>query len=443
MPNSAIKWALLLAGLLTLPSAQAIDLMEAFRFALENDPRYLAAGAENRANQELLPQARSFLLPNVDLNAQLAGNRLDVLESSSPLGRTGDRRFNNKDLTVSLTQPIFRRDLWIQLGQAGDQVKQSEVRFTLSRQDLILRLTEAYFGVLRAIDDLRFAGTEKNALEQQLTQAQQRFEVGLVAVTDVQEAQAGFDAARAQEIAAVNQLNNANEALREITGQYLTDLVPVGEELPLVPPEPNDIDQWTKTGLEQNLSVQVAQLSADITEKEIKRVESRHLPSLDLVGSHSYSDSAGGVFGGNRTNNTSLGLQFNLPIYQGGLVMSQTRQAREQYQQALDQLLQQRRETQRQTRDAFLGVVTSISRVKALRQAVISARVAKEATDAGFEVGTRTAVDVVVATRNVTEQERNLSFERYSYLLDILRLKQAAGILSDADLAEISRLLVR
>lgn len=432
---------LVLSGaLLLLPNAYAIDLVGAFRLAQENDPQYLAAGAENQANRELLPQARSFLLPNVSVSGELTGNRLDVVEST--FASTGKRKFNDKALTLSLVQPLFRRDLWIQLGQANDQVRQSEVRFTLTRQDLILRLAVAYFGVLRAIDDLRFARTEKKALEQQLRQAEQRFEVGLVAVTDVQEAQAGFDAARAQEIAAINQLNNANEALREITGRYLTDLAAVGDNLPLVTPEPNDIDLWTKTGLEQNLGVQIAQLTTDIVEKDIKRAEAGHLPSLDLVGSHTYSDSGGGVFGGTRTHQTALALQLNLPIYQGGLVMSQTRQARAQYQQALDQLLQQRRETQRQTREAFLGIVTSISRVEALRQAVVSAGVAKEATDAGFEVGTRTAVDVVVATRNVTEQERNLSFERYSYLVDILRLKQAAGILSDADLTEINRLLV-
>lgn len=432
---------LLVWGILLLAAnGHAIDLVGAFRLAQENDPRYLAAGAENQANQELLPQARSFLRPNVSVSGELSGNRLDVVEST--FSATGVRRFNDKGLTLSLVQPLFQRDLWIQLKQAGDQVRQSEVQFTLARQDLILRLAEAYFGVLRAIDDLRFARTEKEALAQQLNQAEQRFEVGLVAVTDVQEAQAGFDAARAQEIAAINQLNNANEALRVITGRYLTDLATVGPNLPLLTPEPNDIELWTKTGLEQNLGVQIAQLTADIAEKDIKRAEAGHLPSLNIVGSHTYSDSAGGVFGGTRSHNTALGLQLNLPIYQGGLVLSQTRQARAQYQQALDQLLLERRETQRQTRDAFLGILTSISRVEALRQAVVSGRVAKEATDAGFEVGTRTAVDVVVATRNVTEQERNLSFERLSYLLDILRLKQAAGILSDADLMEINRLLV-
>lgn len=427
-------------ALLLLPNVYAIDLVGAFRLAQENDPLYLAAGAENQANQELLPQARSFLLPNVSASGDLTGNRLNVVEST--FSRTGKRKFSEKALTLSLVQPLFRHDLWIQLRQAGDQVRQSEVQFTLARQDLILRVAEAYFGVLRALDDLRFARTEKEALQQQLTQAEQRFEVGLIAVTDVYEAQAGFDAARAQEIAALNQRNNAIEALRVITGRYLTDLAAVGPNLPLLTPEPNDVELWTNTGLEQNLGVQIAQLTTDIAEKDIKRAEAGSLPSLDLVGSHTYSDSGGGVFGGTRTHDSAFGVQLNLPIFQGGLVLSQTRQARAQYQQALDQLLLQRRETQRQTREAFLGILTSISRVEALRQAVVSGRVAKEATDAGFEVGTRTAVDVVVAVRNVTQQERDLSFERIRYLVDILRLKQAAGTLSDADLMEINRLLV-
>lgn len=438
--SKILPLAVLSGALWLLPHAHAIDLVGAFQLAQQNDARYLAAQAENRANQELLPQARSFLLPNVRLDGQLAANRLDVVESST-FAPTGKRTFNTKALTLSLTQPLFRRDLWIQLGQAGDQVRQSEVQLTLVQQDLILRLSEAYFRVLGATDGLRFARAEKEALEQQLRQAEQRFEVGLIAVTDVQEAQAGFDAARAQEIAAINQLNNANEALREITGRYLTDLAAVSEDLPLVTPEPNNIEQWTKTGVEQNLGVQIAQLTLDIVEKDIKRAEAGHLPSLDLVGSHTYSDSAGGVFGATRTQQIALGLQLSLSLYEGGLVMSQTRQARAQYEQALDQLVQQRRQAQRQTRDAFVGIVTGISQVEALRQAVVSAQVAKEATEAGFEVGTRTAVDVVIATRNLTQQERNLALERYNYLLDILRLKQAAGILSDADVIEINRLL--
>lgn len=429
----------LCVGLCAAPWVDSADLADTFRLALENDPQYLSAGAELRANQELRPQARALLLPNLSFDAQVAGNRLDV--SRSPFGPTGIRRFNDKVLSVSLTQPIFRRGLWVQFEQAGKQVEQAEVRFAFARQDLILRVAEVYFDVLRAIDSLRFARAEKEALAKQLDQAQQRFDVGLIAITDVQEAKAGFDSARADEIAAINQLNNATEALRAITGQYFTDLEPLGQRLPLVPPEPNDIDEWTDIGLEQNLQIAIAQLAVEISDKEIKRAQSGHLPTLDLVGTHSFTDSGGGVFGGSETSLSALELQLNLPIYEGGLVLSQTREARASYQQALDELLGERRETQRQTRDAFLGILTGISRVEALRQAVVSAEVAKEAIDAGFQVGTRTAVDVVASTRDLTRQQRDLAFARYDYLLNILRLKLAAGILSDEDLVEINQLL--
>ncbi|RKZ34214.1 MAG: type I secretion protein TolC, partial [Gammaproteobacteria bacterium] len=350
--------------------------------------------------------------------------------------------FNSNNLLLSITQPIYRKDLVIQLGQAKDQVRQADVTYASARQDLMVRVAQRYFDVLSAKDELEFAHASKEAIYQQLQQSRQRFEVGLIAITDVEEAQAGFDLAVAGEIAAVNQVDNAREALREVIGRYEETLAPLGKELPLVVPDPDDIEAWTQTALEKNLSLQAANMTVDVAFAEIQRIRAGHLPTVDLVGAHDRTD-AGSRLSTTETRTTSLSLQLNVPIYQGGLIMSQTRQARHLHRQAVDELERERRSAQRQTRNAFLGVRSGISRVKALIQAEVSTQSALDAIEAGFEVGTRTSVDVLGAQRELFRARRDLAAARYAYILDILRLKQAAGTLSETDMEQISGWLAR
>lgn len=426
-----VAWAVLL---LASFQAGAVDLVEVYELALRSDPVYQSAGAANRATQELAPQARARLLPNMNLSHTDNGNLLDVQENASIAVASGKRKFNSRQWQLSITQPLYRRDLWIQLGQADSRIKQADAAYAFAQQDLMLRTAQRYFDVLRAQDELEFAVAEMEAFEQQLNQSKQRFEVGLIAVTDVEEAQAGFDLARAQVIAAENQQDVAREALREVTGEYHLQLAGLGGTLTLVTPEPDDIETWTEIALKQNLQLSAALYAADVARDEIRRAEAGHLPTVDLVGTHTRNAANGGFSGGSRTEQTAVGFQLNIPIYQGGFTVSRTRETRHLYDQSTDEVERVRRATHRQTRDAYLGVKSGISRVGALEQAVKSTESARAAIEAGFQVGTRTSVDVLDAERDVFRAKRDLAAARYAYIIDTLTLKQAAGTLSEDDL---------
>ena len=417
------------------PARAGVDLMEVFRLALSSDPLFLRAGAANRAAQEQRAQARAALLPNVKAGANIAGNEFEVRETS--VGMRSRPSFDSKEFLLSITQPIYRKDLWIGLDQADISIRQANVVYASARQSLMLRVAQAYFAVLQAIDELSFARATLEAFGQQLKQSEQRFEVGLIAITDVEEAKAGFDRATADVIGAENAVDTAGEALREVTGEYHPNLVPLSDVVPLVVPEPADIDQWTETAHRQNLDLNASKFGADLAREEIKRQRAQHLPTVDLFGNYSANES-GGVTGDTETRLASIGLQIQVPIYQGGATLSTTRESQHLYQRSLDEVERARRGAQRQTRDAFLGVESGISRVQALEQAVRSAQSAKDAIEAGFQVGTRTSVDVLNADRDVFRARRDHAVARYSYILDILRLKRAAGTLSEEDLSTLN-----
>ncbi|MCP4044234.1 MAG: TolC family outer membrane protein, partial [Gammaproteobacteria bacterium] len=348
---------------------------------------YQEAVSANLAVQEAEPLARAVLLPDVNLQANTSANDLH----GSGAGTGG---YNSHGYTLSISQPVFRKDRWIKLRQATSSIKQSNAVLDAARQALIKRVADRYFDLLGAEDEVEYASKTRSAIAQQLNQAEQRFEVGLIAVTDVEEAKARHDLAVADEISAKNGIRNAQEALREITAQYHKAAAPLGERMPLVNPDPADIDQWTDTSLVQNRSVVAAQYGVETARDEIKRRNAGHYPTLDLVGSRTHSSSNGGTYGGSSTMNDSIGLQLNVPIYQGGGTQSSVRESRHLFKQATASLEQARRAAQRQTREAYLGVVDRIAAVKAMKQAVNSTETALKATEAGFEAGTRTTVDV-------------------------------------------------
>ncbi|NIM73837.1 MAG: TolC family outer membrane protein [Gammaproteobacteria bacterium] len=419
----------------------ATSLIELFEISQEADPEYQSAVAANQAAQELTPQARSFLLPNLSAGGEVRHNWSDV-QKSGQAAAEGNIDWGDQRADISITQPVYRQDLWVQLEQADLRTRQANAEFAFARQELILRISVRYFDVLRARDQLAFAKAALEAFGQQLKQAQQRFEVGLIAITDVEEAQSGFDLATADVIAAENDLDNAREALREVTGLYTTDLASLGDGMPLVTPQPADINQWTETALRQNLQITAARHAAATAKEEIDRIRAGHLPTLDLVGRAQYFNTDGGFTFNSRTVDGQVGLQLNVPIYEGGLVVSQTRESEHLYQQSLDDLERQRRAVQRQARAAYQNLESDISRVKALVQAVKSTVSAKEAIDAGFQVGTRTSVDVLNAERRVFEARRDLAFSRYDYIINRLTLKQAAGTLSEADVEQVNGWLI-
>lgn len=440
MDIKKINSFVLISLLLVSVNCFAEDLLSVYKLAEKNDPTYLQEVASYNATLEARPQAVSQLLPNVNLSANTT--RLDQdISVGNAFGNGGEVDFNRRGYSLNITQPIFRRDRFIALNQADSEIKQAEAELAAAQQDLIVRITERYFDILSAKDNLEFAQAEVKSLSRQLEQANQRFEVGLSAITDVQEAKAGYDLAVAQEILAQNTIDNAQEAMRELTGDYVSGFETLGDAMALVKPEPAAIESWTETSLEQNLGMVAAREAAETARTEIKRQSAGHYPTLDLVGSHGY-DSSGGRFGATKTHTSSIGLELNIPIFSGGLVSSQTREAHENYNVAMHALEQARRSAQRLTREAYLGVISGISQVNALKQAVVSSETALEATEAGFEVGTRTAVDVVASQRTTSEARRNYSQAKYDYILDTLRLKQAAGTLSSGDLELVNSWLM-
>lgn len=428
---------LLLGQLLGVSGAQAEDLLEIYQLALQNDAQLRAAMANRDSALEALPQAKAQLLPSVSLSSDANLVRTDVNSSSSSSALTDNpNNYATAGLSLNLTQSIYRKAYNVQLDQADRQIAQAEVTFAAEEQNLIIRVAQAYFNVLSAEDSLEFALAENAAIARQLDQAKQRFEVGLIAITDVHEAQAAFDQSRADLIQAENALDNAREAQQEIIMQVVDDLAPLAAELPLNPPQPQNPEQWAETAQTQNLSLQAANYGVDIARLNIDLQDSGDSPTLDLVGSHSLDVSNNE--NGTDLHTTVIGLQLNLPLYTGGAVNSRTRQARFDYEAAQQTLDQQRRSVNRSVRDAYRGVMSSISRVEALKASTISAQSALEATTAGFEVGTRTMVDVLNAQRDLFSARSNYAQVRYDFILNGLLLKQATGNLSTEDLKQVN-----
>ena len=425
-------------GLLTtgLQPAAADDLVSVYQLALEADPSYQAAIAAHAAALEILPQSRAALLPSIGLQGDISRDRFDPRNS-------GDTSYStNKIYSLGLRQPLYQRESFVQLEQADSRVSQADAELLAARQDLILRVATRYFLVLGARDNLDFVQADKQAIERTLDQAQQRFEVGLAAITDTLEAQARYDIAVSDEINAEQLLADSREALRE-----LTDVLPeapeiLKPEIPLLAPDPANQDQWVSAAVEQNPLVLAARAATETAKQEIQVQRSGHYPSLDVTADYSYLDIRFGGEVDQKRNDSAIGLELNLPLYQGGQVSSRTRQSRELYNQAREQQLQQRRLTERQTRNNYNGVMSGISKVKALKNAVRSNEKAVEAAEAGFEVGTRTIVDVLDAQRELLRARRDHARSRYDYLLDTLRLKQATGILEETDLAQINDWLI-
>jgi len=418
---------------------QAENLHQVYKTAANNDPTYLAAYADYQAVRESRQQSVSPLLPSVNLSADYQDISQEV---TTPAG-TDSPEFAELNYSLNLTQAIFRYDYWVGLRQANIQVAQAEANFSNARQALILRVAERYFEVLGAGDNLTFAKSEKEAIGEQLNQTKQRFEVGLTAITDVHEAQARYDLAVAQSIEAENLLANTKENLREVTGQYYESLAILMAESPLVAPKPENIEAWLEIAKERSLSLIVAEKQMQIAQEDVSRNRAGHYPTLDLVASYSYSDSDGGLVlvEGRELDDTRVGVQLNLPIYEGGLISSQTRESAHRYQQSRDLYEQQRRATERETRSSYLNVLANISSVRAFRQAVTSSSTALEATEAGYEVGTRTAVDVLNSRRELYRSIRDYARSRYTYILETLRLKAAVGTLTEQEVAAINNWL--
>ncbi|HHM06096.1 MAG TPA: type I secretion protein TolC [Gammaproteobacteria bacterium] len=431
------------AALLLLGSAgQADDLLHAYRLAVDSDPQLHQALEAARAVSESSRQARARLLPQAGFDASINRTRSQTLSSGTPFFSESTYYFTTRNYSLSLSQAVYRRDYFTLRDQADAQAAQAEAELDAARQALIVRVAERYFSVLGARDNLEFARTDKDAIARQLDQTRSRFEVGLIAITDVHEAQAAYDLAVAQEIAAENQLAVAREALREVTGEPVTDLKAPGPAMALPSPDPLDVAAWIADALEHNPQLAASRFAVEAAREAMEVSRSARFPQVDAVASMGYTDSGGSRFGGgSESTDAVIGLQLSVPLYRGGGIQSAVREAGHRLNQAKEAAEQQRRATERQTRDAYLSVLSSISRVKALKQATVSGRSALAATEAGFEVGTRTIVDVLQAQRKLYGAQRDYARARYDFLLNTLRLKQATGLLAENDVAQINAML--
>ena len=425
-----------------LPFATAADLVDIYRQALENDPTFKAAYSTFMANAEAIPQARSALLPQLTLGAQAGSNAFNV-DVPGTNGLNGTQYYNSNQLKINASQAIFNYQVWAKVQQAKASVKAAHATFNNAAQDLILRTAKAYFDVLFSKDTLNFSEAKKRANKRQLDQAQQRFNVGLDAITSVYEAQAAYDQSIAEVISAKNNQINQNENLRKLTNHVYDGLSPLRDsKIPLIKPEPNNVNEWVATGLKQNYNLFAAKYSLQAARENVKTQSSGSWPTIAVQGNALQTVNTGGggsnFFVPNSQIVANVAIAMNFPIFQGGLVQANTRQAQFNFQTSSEQLEQTYRNVVVNSQIAFNTIVDGISKVKADRQAIVSRMNSLESTEAQFEVGTRTMVDVVTAQQRLFETQEELAKDQYGLINAILNLKYLAGTLNVNDLEEIN-----
>jgi outer membrane protein len=459
--KKALDFKILLAtiGVLAMPGiGHAASLLEVYQQALQSDPRIHEAEARRLAALEAEPQARGVYLPQINATGRWQDFNSESASSSEFPGVgsqdfTRDQRYEEIAWQVELRQTLFRWDQIVGLRRADKLVAKAEADREAAQQDLVIRVGQTYFDVLGAEDRLTSLHKNRLAIARQLEQAKQRFEVGLIAITDVQESQAAYDQAVADEIGAKRVLATAREFLREITGEYVSNLAAPGDEFPMRTPSPSGESDWVDMALSQNLTLVSSRLDEKLARDEISFRRNGHYPTIDLVANIGESDRPGEVRSDlntdpdsyfpsdNNFKSDSIGVQVTIPIFSGGSTSSRVREAVYLHRATSEQLQRVTRETERQTRDAYLGVLSEMSRVEALEQAVESSQTALEATQAGFDVGTRTIVDVLDSQFALYRAITLFYQARYDYLMNALRLKQAAGNLQIQDLEEIDKWL--
>jgi outer membrane protein len=428
----------------------AEDLATVYQQALASDPAVLKAQAQFEASKESIEQARSVLLPQIYGSAAYSRSYRDsqqVNDDFSTFDVNSETRFTS--LSANLSMQIYHHDTWQRMDNAKKAAHLSDVAYQIAKQQLIVRVTQAYFAVLSAKDDLEFSRAEKKAIERQLEQTKQRFAVGLTAITDVHEAQAKFDKALTDEIVAQNNVYFREEELRSITNVYPGELSTLDTStFSTTLPTPNSADAWQKVAEEKSLDIIAQKINTDIAKENINIAQSGHLPTVDLTGSYGQSKSKSlyNVAGYPEIetstpffDNKSIGISVTVPIYSGGATSSKVRQAQHNYVATSQDLALAYRSVVRNARTAYNTVIASVSAIKSLEQSVISAESALKATEAGFEVGTRTIVDVLNSTQNLYNAKRNLSSTRYGYIQSVLALKRAGGTISEQDIADINK----
>jgi outer membrane protein len=440
---TTLRVAVLAASLAAGAAHGAADLFQVYREALAYDAQYAAAKAQLEAGRERMPQGRAGLLPSIGFSANTTWNDVSLRE---PV--TNDRSFNSHGYQLQLTQPLFRWQNWIQYEQSKLQVTQAELQFANATQDLILRVAQAYFEVLLAQDTLNVAQVQKTAISEQLEQAKRNFEVGTSTIVDTHEAQSRYDLVVAQEIAARNDLEVKQQALRQIIGKEPEALKTLREPVRIQPPQPAQMQPWVESAEQNSYNVQLQQAALEIARRDVDRNRAGHYPTLDVVASHGYNKEGSTLSGislgtvtGTAQYVNSVGVRLEVPIYQGGAVSSREREAAALRDKAQQDLENVRRGAAQSARQAFLGVTNGMAQVRALEQAMVSSQSALDSNKLGYEVGVRINIDVLNAQQQLSSTRRDLARAAYDTLLALLRLKAAASTLGEEDVQAVNALL--
>jgi outer membrane protein len=434
--------AWLFAALLLPTLARGETLVEAYRLAHQNDAKYRAAQADSRASGTAINQARAGFLPSAKLDIDRLDTRQRILSSNNPIFGPGVTTFPTSRETLSITQPIFRKDVIERFAQAKAVVRQSELTLLAAEQDLLLRTAAAYLSVLAANDNLALAQAEREAVGKALELAREKLKMGTGTITSQYDAAARHAFAQAREIEAQNKLRDAKQGLREITDKMIEGFQSLREEFALETPDPADQARWVEAALEQNLSLRARREGVEVAHQEMQRQLAGHFPSLNLVFTQNRNDSGSTLFGGGSNVETSeLMLRLSVPIYEGGLTNAVSAEAAHRYQKAREEHEQERRAVERATRAAYDGTLSGIGLVSALRQSVTAQEGALEAREYGYKSGLFPVLLVLDAQRDLYLARRDYAQSRYDYLLYRLRLKQAAGTLSETDLVSIGAAL--
>ncbi len=438
--------------------AQADTLVDIYELALKNDATLKAAEATYRTNLETEKLSFSTLLPQISASAEYSESDSEEFSNSTiSVPRDVDSESDSTTLSLSLTQTLFDLSAWFNFRQGKEVTKQAEAQLAADQQNLIVRVAEAYFNVLRTQDNLEAAKAEERATKRQLEQTQQRFDVGLIAITDVHEARAVYDATVVQRLTDEGNLGTSYEALGVLTGQEHNNLWLLNKDFPVINPDPIARDEWVNFALKHNNSLKAALYGAEAARRNATSKKMQHAPTITGFYNYRDTDQDGNNFN-NRADPTitdpnapfesqsegyNFGIRLNVPIYSGGQISASRRQAYEQYNTSQQRKIETQRNVVQTVRASHITVSTDVQRVKARQQAIVSTSSALDATQAGYEVGTRNIVDVLQAQRNLFSSIRDYSNSRYDYVINMLSLKQAAGTLTPQDIYEIHKWMVQ
>jgi outer membrane protein len=423
-------------------SLPADDILNIYRLAIENDPQFRGADNEQKALRESLSQAYARLMPLIQGEVLYGRINQKITKSSNAVFAMGESEYDSGTYTLKVTQPLFRWPLFLEVSQTKNLQKRADVDLELAKQELIIRVAQAYFTALASKESLAFANAEKADIEVLHERASVKYQSGIAPVTDLYDARARLASANAQLIKTEGDYRDALQGLQEICNKGFLELKDLQERLPMEMPLPDDVGHWIKVGLERNPKLKIQQSNSEVARIEVDRQRAGHYPSLDVVGRYYRQDTGGSLFGGGSIVDTQdVMLELNVPIFEGGLIRSKTREAKERSSAAAENVERQRRTVIRQVNSAYDGIKTAKSRAEALEKSIEAQSYVLEAKQQGYRSGIYTSLAVLDASRDLYLLRRDYAQSRYDYVFNTMRLKQAMGTLGDDDLIIVNNWL--